>query len=40
VKHIINRHRGRLRISSVVGQGSEFTVILPASTDAVAESLS
>ena len=29
VKHIISRHRGRLRIESVVGQGSTFTVILP-----------
>ncbi|MEP5152479.1 ATP-binding protein [Planktotalea sp.] len=32
-KHIINRHRGRLHISSNIGQGSEFTVILP--TEAV-----
>lgn len=30
VKHIINRHRGRLRIESEKGQGSRFTVILPA----------
>ncbi|RJE81453.1 cell wall metabolism sensor histidine kinase WalK [Paracoccus sp. JM45] len=29
VKHIINRHRGRLRIESTRGQGSRFTVILP-----------
>lgn len=29
VKHIINRHRGRLRIESVQGQGTEFTAILP-----------
>lgn len=28
-KHIINRHRGRLEISSAIGQGSEFAVILP-----------
>jgi len=28
-KHIINRHRGRLRISSEVGVGSTFTVFLP-----------
>lgn len=31
VKHIINRHRGRLKIDSTLGQGSRFTVILPAS---------
>ena len=31
VKHIVNRHRGRLKIESTVGQGSCFTVILPAS---------
>jgi two-component system phosphate regulon sensor histidine kinase PhoR len=30
VKHILNRHRGRLEISSRVGQGSTFTVWLPA----------
>ncbi|EYD71884.1 sensor histidine kinase [Limimaricola hongkongensis] len=30
VKHIVNRHRGRLRIESVPGQGSRFSVILPA----------
>lgn len=30
VKHIVNRHRGRLRIDSVAGQGSTFSVILPA----------
>jgi len=30
VKHIINRHRGRLRIESALGEGSTFTVILPA----------
>ncbi|WBU54395.1 cell wall metabolism sensor histidine kinase WalK [Paracoccus sp. SCSIO 75233] len=33
VKHIIGRHRGRLRIESVKGQGSRFTVILPAKRD-------
>ena len=31
VKHIVSRHRGRLRIESEPGQGSRFTVILPAS---------
>ncbi|MFD2233940.1 ATP-binding protein [Phaeospirillum tilakii] len=30
VKHIVNRHRGVMTIDSVVGQGSTFTVWLPA----------
>ncbi|WP_407493400.1 sensor histidine kinase [Pseudooceanicola sp. MF1-13] len=30
VKHIVNRHRGRLRIESTLGEGSRFTVSLPA----------
>ena len=29
-KHIVNRHRGRLRIESRPGQGATFTVLLPA----------
>ena len=29
VKHIMNRHRGRLSISSAPGQGATFTVHLP-----------
>lgn len=29
VKHILNRHRGSLRIDSTLGNGSEFRVILP-----------
>lgn len=29
VKHIVNRHRGRFRIESEIGKGSQFTVILP-----------
>ncbi|MCZ4351734.1 ATP-binding protein [Roseovarius aestuarii] len=34
VKHILNRHRGRLKIASQVGSGSQFTVVMPPSTDA------
>ncbi|MCY1304040.1 Phosphate regulon sensor protein PhoR [compost metagenome] len=30
VKHVLLRHRGRLDISSVVGQGSTFTCHFPA----------
>ena len=30
VKHIVNRHRGALEIESTVGQGSRFTIWLPA----------
>ncbi len=30
VKHIVNRHRGALEIDSVEGEGSTFTVYLPA----------
>ena len=30
VKHILNRHRGELGVTSKVGQGSTFSVILPA----------
>ena len=30
VKHIVNRHRGRLVIESTPGQGSRFSVVLPA----------
>ncbi|MGV6840532.1 MAG: ATP-binding protein [Planktomarina sp.] len=29
VKHIVNRHRGRFDITSVLGKGSQFSVILP-----------
>ena len=31
VKHIVNRHRGRLTIESTLGQGATFTVRLPLS---------
>jgi two-component system phosphate regulon sensor histidine kinase PhoR len=30
VKHIVNRHQGRLQIESQAGEGSTFTVLLPA----------
>jgi two-component system phosphate regulon sensor histidine kinase PhoR len=30
VKHVVNRHRGSLEIESVPGEGSVFTVYLPA----------
>ena len=29
VKHILNRHGGRLTIDSTLGQGATFTVHLP-----------
>ncbi len=32
VKHILNRHRGELIISSTLGQGSTFSVLLPSLT--------
>ena len=31
VKHILMRHRGRLQIDSIQGQGSTFSVVLPIS---------
>jgi two-component system, OmpR family, phosphate regulon sensor histidine kinase PhoR len=33
VKHIMNRHRGELRIESEVGRGSTFTVVLPGTVE-------
>jgi two-component system phosphate regulon sensor histidine kinase PhoR len=37
VKHILNRHRGRLLIESVPGQGATFTACFPALKTASAE---
>ena len=34
VKHILNRHRGRLVIESVLGDGASFTVRLPLASAA------
>lgn len=34
VKHIVNRHRGELRIQSVLGQGSTFSVLLDSALPA------
>jgi two-component system phosphate regulon sensor histidine kinase PhoR len=34
VKHIVNRHQGRLQIESKLGEGSTFTILLPAVTPA------
>ena len=33
VKHILSRHQGRLSIDSRVGEGSTFTIFLPAMTE-------
>jgi len=30
VKHILNRHRGRLLIESAPGKGATFTAVFPA----------
>jgi two-component system, OmpR family, phosphate regulon sensor histidine kinase PhoR len=33
VKHILARHRGRLNINSVIGEGAMFSVVLPLHDD-------
>jgi len=40
VKHIVNRHRGHLRIESVLGKDTTFTVHLPLAESAAAASAS
>jgi len=40
VKHILNRHRGRLSIESVLGRGATFTVHLPTVTVPAAAEIS
>jgi two-component system phosphate regulon sensor histidine kinase PhoR len=37
VKHIISRHQGRLAIESKLGEGSTFTVFLPAARQEMAQ---
>jgi two-component system phosphate regulon sensor histidine kinase PhoR len=34
IKHIVNRHRGELRIASELGKGSTFTVLIPTAKPA------
>lgn len=35
VKHVVNRHRGRLFIDSKIGQGASFTIRLPLFTESM-----
>jgi len=37
VKHVLNRHRGQLRVASTPGEGSSFTVVLPESARGAAK---
>jgi two-component system, OmpR family, phosphate regulon sensor histidine kinase PhoR len=39
VKHIVNRHNGRMQIESRLGEGSTFTIILPAARKPVTEAV-
>ena len=39
VKHILNRHRGRLSIDSLFGEGATFTIHLPITAAAAAPAL-
>ncbi len=39
VKHIVNRHQGRLQVESQAGEGSQFTVFLPAAPAKVQASI-
>jgi two-component system phosphate regulon sensor histidine kinase PhoR len=38
VKHVLNRHGGRLSIDSVLGQGASFVMHLPLRTAETGES--
>ncbi len=40
VKHIVNRHQGRLVIESRAGEGSTFTVYLPAARETAVTEMS
>ena len=39
VKHIVNRHQGRLQIESKPGEGSAFSILLPAASPAEPKAL-